>query len=130
MVLVAALDIAVGDPLQLVGQDVAGNSGQPVMVVRQPQHARIERQRVRQQEAVQEARNAPCSGLCDDGGQVVPLGVLNAMPDHAEPGKDAVVLADMRGELPVDGFRTAEARGASSQAPCGSPGRRRQTSVE
>ena len=69
---VAALDVAVGDALQLVGQDVVGDIGQPVVVVRQPQHAGIERQGVRQQEAVQEVRNAPCSVLRDDGGQCRP----------------------------------------------------------
>ena len=49
-----------------MGQDVVGDIGQPVMVVRQPQHAAIERQGVGQQEAVQEACNAPCSILRDD----------------------------------------------------------------
>ena len=28
--------------------------------------------------------------------------VLDAVPDHAEPGEDAVVLADVRGEFPVE----------------------------
>ena len=40
---VAPLDVAVGDALQLMGQDVVGDIGQPVVIVRQPQHAHIER---------------------------------------------------------------------------------------
>ena len=52
--LVAALDISVGNPFELVGEDVPRNRRQPVMVIRQAQHARIERQGVGQQEAVQE----------------------------------------------------------------------------
>ena len=100
---VTALDIAVGDALQLVGEDVAGDCGQPVMVVRKPQNPGIEGQSMRQQEAVQEAFNAPCSVLRDDSGYVT-LGMFDAMPDHAEPGEDAVVLADMRRQFPVDAF--------------------------
>ena len=105
---IAALDIAVGDTLQLMGQDVVGDVGQPVMVVRQSQHAAIERQGVGQQEAVQEACNAPCSILRDDRRQLVVGRVLDAMPDHAEPGKDAVVLAEMRSEFPVDALELRE----------------------
>ena len=114
---VATLDVAVGDALELVGQDVAGNRGQPVMVVRKPQGSGIEGQRVRQQEAVQEALDAPCSGFRDDGGDISP-GVLDAMPDDAEPGKDAVVLADMRRQFPVDAFTLLKL-----EVPCSSSSR-------
>src|SRR3954469_24610370 len=58
---------------------------------------------MRQQEAVQEGFSARCSGLCN-GGREGPLGVLHAMPDHAKPRKDAIVLANVRRELQVDGF--------------------------
>ena len=65
---------------------------------------------------MQEVRNAPRRVLRDDGGKLTAAGVLDAMPDHAEPGKDAVVLAEVRSELSVDALELHETECFSSSS--------------
>ena len=92
--LVAALDIAVGYPLRACGPGCSpqrpsaghGRSTAPARPHRTPGRAATGSRAG--------SLNAPCSGLCDVAGNVAP-GVLDAMPDHAEPGKDAIVLAEV-----------------------------------
>ena len=98
----ALLDIAAGDHFQFARQYVASNVGHHVVVVCQPQRARIERDGVVQQEATQEVGHSLGGVLRHDTRQLSIEGVLDAVPDHAQPGKDPVVLTDMRGELAVE----------------------------
>jgi len=51
---VAARNVAIGDTFELLGEDVAGDGGQHVVVVGERQHAGVEGSRVRQQKAMHE----------------------------------------------------------------------------
>jgi hypothetical protein len=63
---ITTLHVAVGDTFELVREDMACNSRQTVVVVRQAQYAGIEGQSMRKQEAMQEDCDAPCGGFGDD----------------------------------------------------------------
>ena len=63
---IAALHVPVGDALQPVREDIASNRRQPTVVVREPQHARIEGESMGQQKAMQKRPDAPCGRFRDD----------------------------------------------------------------
>ena len=72
---VPTLDVSVGDAIQPVGKDVAGDCCQPVVGVRESEYTCIKGKCVGQQEAVQERSYAPRCPFRDEGGQLAPFTV-------------------------------------------------------
>jgi len=99
---VAALNIAIGDLVEFVGEDITCHVCQSLMIVCETKDTDIKHHAMLEDEIVQESRDAPCGIFSHDCRQDDSFYILDTVPQHAEPCEYAVLLSDMGCQLLID----------------------------